>query len=303
MRQILATLALVFGLSAVAHAHPGWGIVVDGAGNVFYTDLKQVWKIEPSGKKSVGVPSVHTHELLLDAGGNLYGEHLWYEAARDEWWRRVWQLSPQGRLSELIPAARLEAEWWSGALRDFTFVQDAAGNMYWPAGEPGPEQTLVKKRAPDGSITTLAGGAARPGDGHGAAAGFSALGRMTVGPDGNLYVMDAGALRRVSPAGDVRTRARGLDEKSLTTFDVGPLHRVMGLAADALGNVYVANYGARQVKKVGPDGKVTVFLRSRLPWSPAGVAVSGNTVYVLEYAINRVRVRKVTAEGRVTTLP
>lgn len=31
-------------------AHPGIGIVMDSKGNVFYTDLKQVWKIDPLGK-------------------------------------------------------------------------------------------------------------------------------------------------------------------------------------------------------------------------------------------------------------
>lgn len=32
-----------------ALAHPGIGIVMDSKGNVFYTDLKQVWKISPDG--------------------------------------------------------------------------------------------------------------------------------------------------------------------------------------------------------------------------------------------------------------
>jgi hypothetical protein len=61
---------------APAIAHPGWGIVVDRAGNVFFTDLKQVWRIGTDGTKTVVVPNVHTHELFLDSAGTLHGEHL-----------------------------------------------------------------------------------------------------------------------------------------------------------------------------------------------------------------------------------
>src|SRR5262249_6723135 len=91
-------------LAAPALAHPGGGIVVDGGGNIFYTDLKQVWKIAPDGRKSVAVPNVHTHELCLDSGGNLFGEHLWYEGeATNRWGHRVWRLTPEGRLENVIP--------------------------------------------------------------------------------------------------------------------------------------------------------------------------------------------------------
>jgi hypothetical protein len=41
-----------------ANAHPGVGIVMDSHGNIFYTDLKQVWKIDTHGKQTVVVPRV-----------------------------------------------------------------------------------------------------------------------------------------------------------------------------------------------------------------------------------------------------
>lgn len=76
-RPLLLFLLLILNWYAV-QAHPGIGILEDSKGNVFYTDLKQVWKISPSGEKTVAVPGVHTHELYLDGDDNLYGEHLWY---------------------------------------------------------------------------------------------------------------------------------------------------------------------------------------------------------------------------------
>jgi hypothetical protein len=49
---------------------------MDSRGNFFYTDLSHVWKIAPSGAKSIALRGVHTHELYLDREDNLYGEHL-----------------------------------------------------------------------------------------------------------------------------------------------------------------------------------------------------------------------------------
>ena len=48
----LLSLWLLYLTSVTALAHPSVGIVQDSRGNVFYTDLKQVWKIAPDGKKT-----------------------------------------------------------------------------------------------------------------------------------------------------------------------------------------------------------------------------------------------------------
>ena len=77
-----------------------------------------------------------------------------------------------------------------------------------------------------------------------------------------------------------------------------------GAAPDDRGRVYVANAGARKVKRVEADGRVSVVLRSRFPWAPTGIAVHGSDLYVLEYTDTggSVRVRKLDTDGRVTTL-
>ena len=128
---------------------------------------------------------------------------------------------------------------------------------------------------------------------------------MAAGADGTLYVLDGDSLRKVAPDGTVTTLARGLAEKSSTMLAVQARHYLMGLWADSAGNVHVANYGGRQVKKVGPDGRVTVFLRARFPYSPTGGTAWRGSVYVLEYmdALDRPRVRKVSPDGTITTLP
>ena len=50
-KQFILFVLLVFSFVAI-NAHPGVGIVMDRKGNVFYTDLTQVLKIDPSGKKN-----------------------------------------------------------------------------------------------------------------------------------------------------------------------------------------------------------------------------------------------------------
>src|SRR5687767_5182768 len=99
-RNMARLLGAAVGLfAAAAHGHPGVGIVQDSRGNVFFTDLKQVWKIATDGEMSVAVPKVHTHELCLDDEGNLYGEHLWYEGdATKKWGHCVWCLRRDGTL-------------------------------------------------------------------------------------------------------------------------------------------------------------------------------------------------------------
>ena len=56
-----------------------------------------------------------------------------------------------------------------------------------------------------------------------------------------------------------------------------------GLGIDSRGNVYVAAASCHRVVKITPDGQITCILKSERPWSPTGVAVRGEDIYVLEY--------------------
>lgn len=281
-RHLLILLTLWLALASSATAHPGVGIVMDRQGNVFYTDLKQVWKISPQGKKSIAVRNVHTHELCLDSDGNLYGEHLWYEGeATDRWGYRVWRLSPDGKLVDVIPSRQ-------GFLRDYSFVRDAAGNMYWAEREP---RTVIRKRAPDGTISTLA-----------ACPSCRDVRWMTATADGTVRFIDAGDLVEVSPAGSPRTLAKHLQERSFTQPQVNDSHLLMGLWTDAAKNTYIASYGSRVVKKVTSAGQVQVAARSSFPWAPTGGFVAPNgDLWLLECSTtNAVRVRRIGRDGRVT---
>ena len=53
-----------------------------------------------------------------------------------------------------------------------------------------------------------------------------------------------------------------------------------GLAVDAAGTVYAAATSCHRLLKIAPDGKVETVLKAERPWSPTGVAMHGEDVYV-----------------------
>jgi len=276
MKLALAALVLA---ATPALAHPGWGIVVDAEGAVYYTDLKQVLRIAPGGGTTVVVPNVHTHELYLDPAGNLHGEHLWYESETETWGYYDWELSKKGLVRG--PAQK-------GFRTEGSFVRDAAGNSYWLDG------SKLRKKSPQGETIDIA--LPRPDDAKGGVAAAA--------PDGTVYVTSMGGVLRVSPDGKVTKLVEKIDEHVWTLVTSQKWHYLMGLAPDASGNVYVANLGARKVKKVSPDGKVEVVLDESFPWAPTGIAVSPRGIYVLEYTDTggSARVRRIDKSGKVTLL-
>lgn len=268
MRTLVLTLLLL--AAAPLLAHPGIGIVTDSRGNLFYTDLEQVWRIAPDGRKSVAVPHVHTHELALDAADNLYGEHLWYEGeATNRWGHYVWRRSPDGRVEKVIPPT-------AGFLTNYSFVRDRSGTMYWA------DRSQIMKRLPDGRIAVHA------------RAAFRDVRWLAATPDGVVYVIDGANLLRVAPNGAVTTLARSLSRRSALRPNADERHLLFGIWTDRGGNVYVADFAQARVLRVTQAGKVTAVATSSWPWSPTGGVFAPNgDLWLLEASItNQVRVRR-----------
>lgn len=283
MRALLRAVAILWLLvAAPAIAHPGWGIVRDSEGNIYYTDLTQVWKVAPDGTRTIAVPDVHTHELYLDARDNLYGEHLWYEGeASDRWGHRVWRRAPDGTIRDIVPPTR-------GFRTALSFVRDRAGNMYWR------DHGLIRRHAPGGGENLVS------------PRRFTDIRSMTVSPAGDVYLISEGALIRVGADGEARTLAESLGESNPALPFVGEHHQLMGLWLDAAGNAYVAVFGNFKVKRIDPAGRVATVARSTFPWSPTGglVAPDGR-LWLLEYsATNDARIRMADAPepGRPATI-
>jgi hypothetical protein len=266
MLLLLATALPLF-------AHPPVSVAVDAQGNAYYSDLTHVWKVAPNGTRSIAVRNVHTHELYLDARGNLYGEHLWYEGdATKRWGHFVWRRGSDGKVVAITNRR-------TGFLRDMSFVRDAAGNMYMADDA----RKRVLKRTPAGVESTVA-------------SGLTAIHWMTVSPAGTVYLVDGGDVVRIR-GNRVERIARNMATTSLTRPHIDEQHALMGLWLDRFENLYVADAARGQVKKIGADGKTSVFAKSSQPWTPSGGAFAANgDLLLLEVTMtNSVRLRRIVA--------
>ncbi len=298
----IITFALIAQLSfyaAAAQADPSTGIVVDRQGRVYFADERRnvVWKIETDGKLVQFISGKHAHKIALDEQGNLYGEHLAYRGD-DRWEFHLWKATPAGELSYVIPPS---PGFPPGLL------MDKEGNRYQWGGSGNIKKTssLIQKLTPDGKLVTIAGSGWGWADGKGDKALFGSVGGIAWGNDGALYVTDSGAVRRVTLDGEVKTIARGDDPlKPALSWSVfgGMGGHLFGLTLDEESNIYVANIGGSQAAKVTPDGKVSALVKSESGWAPTGVAAVGRELYILEHGPFGLRVRKLSADGKLTTL-
>ncbi|MCM4152900.1 hypothetical protein DHD05_15005 [Arenibacter sp. N53] len=280
MNRFIIILFCYFLCPSIAEAHPGVGIVMDGNGNVFYTDLTHVWKISPDGERSIAVRNVHTHELYLDVNGDLYGEHEWYEGeATDKWGNYVWCLSKDGVLEKSIPDVE-------GFLDNDTLVRDMEGNSYWEK-KSGDYQILMRE--------TSNGQNSKFTKHHFKDIRWTHFSKN----DKNLYVVDKLEIKKVSPSGNVTLIADDLKETKPPFEGVADRHYIFGIWTDKDINVYVAVYGASKIKKIDADGKITTVFESESGWSPCGGLIAPDgTQWIMEFSENnKTRVVKIDAFG------
>ncbi len=174
------------------------------------------------------------------------------------------------------------------------------------------------------TITTIAGNG-KPGfsgdGGPATAAQLRSVDGVAVDSQGNVYIADSAnyRVRKVSPGGTISTFA-GKGGGGGALGDGGPatsarLDAPRSVAVDGQGNVYIADFNAHRIRMVRPNGTITTFagtgqasfsgdggpaVSARL-YAPAAVAVDGQgSVYIVD-AYNQ-RVRKVTPDGRITTI-
>src|SRR5262249_30484895 len=123
-----------------------------------------------------------------------------------------------------------------------------------------------------------------------------------------------------STNGAVVTVARDIASRTAGGFPRfgGLFNHHMGAAADSQGGVYVVDYGRNQIVHWEPSGGVHTVFRSgglanwlsRGGWGfrPTGIAVAGNSIYVMEYwamptfpadLIGNPRIRLISPDGKV----
>lgn len=192
---------------------------------------------------------------------------------------------------------------------------DPNGNIF--VSDTG--SNTIRKITPDGVVSTFAGtpGAKGGTDGVGPAAQFSYPQGIAADRAGNLYVADTGnqTIRKITPAAVVTTFAGtpnvpgNLDGVGTAARFAGP----QGVAVDATGNVFVADSGNDEIRKIAPDSTVTTIAGSPLVGSkdgpasaatfhsPIGIAVDASAnIFVTDFYGNTIR--RISPAGFVTTI-
>lgn len=255
-------------------------MVIDSKGNIYYTDLKNIYKIDNEGNKKVVVEGVHSHEISIDAYDNIYGEHLWYNGeALDTWGHYVWCLKNNGELIKVI-------EPREGFLNNYGFLRDSCGNMYWIERFT---KTKFRKKDLNGNITTIAEGKFRD-------VRWSYCTR-----GGTIYFVDLDKLYRLDKNGNFTLMAEGLAESG-TLFGMlsDKKHHVYGIWTDSVENVYVALLDAGKVIMIDADGKKKTIVKTDLPWKPTnGLFDKEGNLWLLEFTNSKSRVRKISSEELV----
>lgn len=179
---------------------------------------------------------------------------------------------------------------------------------------------VIRKLSPSGELTIFAGQFGKSGssDGNGTAAQFHNPKGLTIDRQGNLFVADENnyTIRKITPSGDVTTIAgkAGSFGSADGNGSSARFDSPSGVAADANGNVYVADSSNGTIRKISPSGDVTTLAgkagtdgyadgtgSAAFFNDPENIAVdAAGNIYVAD-ALNNV-IRKVTPSGKVTTV-
>jgi sugar lactone lactonase YvrE len=240
-------------------------IAVDGAGNLFFAELDHV----------VLRLDAATGALTLVAGNGTAGFS-----------------------GDNGPAVGAQLAYPQGV------AVDAAGNVY--IADSGNSRI---RKVSNGVITTVAGGGSALGDnGPAASAQLTDPQGVAVDSAGNLYIADTGnnLIRRVSNG--VIVTVAGISGTANYSGDNGPatsagLNGPSGVAADAAGNLYIADTSNNRIRKISNGVIVTVGGDGTAGFSgdnssatsaklnnPSGVAVdAAGNLYIADTSNNRIR--------------
>lgn len=190
---------------------------------------------------------------------------------------------------------------------------DGDGTLY--IADAG-DNNRIRKIGVGGVVTTLAGSGEGFVDGVGAAAAFHTPSGLACDAAGNIYVADTGnhAIRKISPQGVVTTLAG----TGVAGFRDGPgvqaqFNGPVGVAADASGNVYVADTYNDRIRVIRADGHVITLAGGEKPGyqdgpgsaarfdTPSALAVDAlGNIWIADTRNNAIR--KLTSSGEVSTL-
>ncbi len=311
-----------------------YGVAVDGAGNIYISDLFDhrirrvdtrgtITTIAGTGKQGYsgdGGPAVRAQlanpqGVAVDGAGNVY--------IADRSNSRIRRIDTGGMITTVAgtgargyggdggPAVGADLNW------PFGIVLDRSGNLYIADSN----NHRIRRVDTTGVINTIAGNGELGYSGDGALAVHARLFQpsgLAVDDAGNLYFADAPnqSVRRVDANGTITTVAGGGYDGDGGPATLARLRQPSGVAVDPLGNLYIADSQNHRIRRVDTRGIISTIagtgeagysgdggpaVRAELH-RPGRVAVDGDgNIYVTDSENHRLRV--ITPPSTGTPIP
>ena len=247
-------------------AHPGIGIVKDSKGNIYYTDLKQVWKIT-NGKQIIIVPNVHTHELFIDNKDHLYGEDGYYDEKEEKFYHYLWVYKPMGQLDTVKGMSE------NYVYPDFSLAKDKKGNEYYLKRflRPHKDTNHIYKKSPAGKETVFATG------------NFKNVNWLHPQDDGSLLFASHNSIYKADSQGNLNLIIEQVAHQNPSYKFSGNNITIWGLWQDPGKNIYAAVFSDQTVRRIDKDGNISNVYTSTGNWTPLhGVFDNDHNLWVLE---------------------
>lgn len=263
------------------------GVAVDGAGNIYVTDVYAVRKITPAGIVStLANINVQLNDVVVDTAGNVYVATTNF---------LIYKITPSGQLSVFAGSGQDAVVDGTGTSASFnaaiTLTIDPAGNIYvgdvrafrkitpggvvttlpnyfsttqtcWTIGVDNhfslyeSDKYSVIKVDSNGNKTFLCGSdQAGNANGTGSAAAFGYISELRIDAAGNIYAADAtnNKVRMIRQTGVVTTMAgTGAAGDQDGNSAIATFNAPLGLAIDNAGNIFVADAANRKIRKISP---------------------------------------------------
>jgi len=248
--------------------HPD-GLAVDASGNVYVADAgnDRIRKIAPNGVVSTlagsGVMGFadgtsdkaqfdRPAGMTVDAFGNVY--------VADRWNRRIRKITTDGVVSTIAGSGASGSADGFGEVSQFSFPldveTDGLGKIFVA------DDNCIRVITPVGMVSTLTRSTV---NGTGDALQFSYLYGVTVDASGNVYVSEISyrhRIRKITPDGIVSTLAGVTSGYADGVSVVAQFNQPNGIAADILGNIYVADALNHRIRIITPNGVVSTLAGS-----------------------------------------